>query len=164
MTANQNKVNEKGSKNWKQSKTAITEKDKMSHSFPFWQYTYLCDKPFLFRSQTTAFALQCTKLNLYRLWVRSRVQTQLLSYVMPQLLMWRIFKILKTNIAMNEHMISMYQFCHERTFHSIQEWHNTWLPPMLWHVYIITGFPPLLLSPTSRHCCAPLFLSYTNKQ
>ncbi len=27
---------------------------------------------------------------------------------------------------------------------------HTWLPPMLWHWYMITGLPPWLFSPTSR--------------
>lgn len=34
----------------------------------------------------------------------------------------------------------------------------TWLPPMLWHMYIITGLPPWLFSPTSKQVSDPKFL------
>lgn len=37
---------------------------------------------------------------------------------------------------------------------------HTWFPPMLWHTYIITAFPPLFFSPTSRHVWDPKFLIY----
>lgn len=36
----------------------------------------------------------------------------------------------------------------------------TWLPPMLWHTYMITGFPPWLFSPTSRQVLDPRFFNW----
>lgn len=36
--------------------------------------------------------------------------------------------------------------------------HCTWLPPMLWQVYMIIGLSPWLFSPTSRQLCDPEFL------
>lgn len=36
--------------------------------------------------------------------------------------------------------------------------HCTWFPPMLWHIYMITGLPPWLFSPTSRQVPDPEFL------
>ncbi len=85
------------------TKNLITNGDSKNEERPvlFWEDTYFCEHPFLFRSQTAAFAPQRTELNLHWLWVRRRLQAELFPYVMPQLLMWCIFKVLKTNIMMN---------------------------------------------------------------
>lgn len=91
-------VNRRGRKQ-KLTTTVITKKDQLSKSFLFWEDTYFCEHPLLFRSQRTAFALQCTVFDLHWLWVRRRLQTELLPYVMPQLFMWCIFKVLKTNTS-----------------------------------------------------------------
>lgn len=34
----------------------------------------------------------------------------------------------------------------------------TWLPPIPWQGYMISGFPPWLFSPTSRQLLVPSFL------
>lgn len=43
-------------------------------------------------------------------------------------------------------------------------WVPTWLPPIPWHGYMMSGFPPWLFSPTSRQLLVPSFLICREKK
>lgn len=63
---------------------------------------HLCKDPLLFRGHTGTFPLKPAQLKLHRVWSHRRMNTQLFSNVMTQLLMRRILKVLKDTIIQLE--------------------------------------------------------------
>lgn len=57
-------------------------------------FPYLCKDPLLLWGHAGPLALQCTELYLNLFWLGVGLQTQLLPYVVTQLLMGRILKVL----------------------------------------------------------------------
>lgn len=134
--------------------------------FFFYLAAHLCNGPLLWRRQTGALSFPLTEFELRRLSPARGLKTQLLSDVMTELFLRRVLKILRERgrqqfqsdtLKKNNQTIdwiisnSFLMSCFLRPC--------TWLPPMLWHTYMIIGFPPWLFSPTSRQVLDPRFFN-----
>lgn len=95
----------------------------------------------------------------------ARPQAQLLADVVPQLPLARVLKVLG-----GQSREGPSGCCAPRKGDAGQAeggagggspWQGrgpTWLPPIPWQGYMMSGFPPWLFSPTSRQLLVPLFL------
>lgn len=119
---------------------------------------HLCEDPLLLWWHTGASPLQLAQLNLHRLCLRCCMKTQLLCNVVTQLLMGWILKVLERHT----HPVRYAHIPNLTKVALVLEGACTWLPPMLWHWYMITGLPPWLFSPTSRQVLDPEFRIWTH--
>lgn len=123
--------------------------------------TYWCEMPHLLKGHRGSLALEMAEFNRHQPSSVGYMQTQLLIDVMSELLVSCVFKILEGRTQKS--YVRKRKEKKERDTHTQTQFNHTWFSPILWHMYMTTGFPPLFFSPTSRQLFEPEFWSCRNR-